>query len=155
MNDMPAIVEEARLPPGEQTKTWMFVYYTGAQQKDPQNFCSELEKSFYSEPKSLMKLNEDVKQMAAALTADANTSEVKVEKLFESCRTKITNTSNDATGITPDQRKELKDNKNPSDTLKRASGSSGDIDLLFASLATALGFDARIVLAPDRSDILF
>ena len=48
-----------------------------------------------------------------------------------------------------------KDNKNPSDTLKRGMGTGGDIDLLFAALATAAGFDARIVLAPDRGDLFF
>jgi hypothetical protein len=155
MSDMPAIIEEPRMPPEDQVKTWMLIYYSGMQQKDAQKFWSDLGKNFYGETKSLMKPNDEVKQMAASLTADAKTADEKLEKLFEFCRTKITNTSNDASGITPDERKKLKDNKNPGDTLKRGMGSSGDIDLLFASLATALGFDARIVLAPDRGDILF
>jgi hypothetical protein len=34
-------------------------------------------------------------------------------------------------------------------------GTGADIDFLFASLASAAGFDARIVLAPDRGDIFF
>jgi hypothetical protein len=34
-------------------------------------------------------------------------------------------------------------------------GTAADVDLLFAALATASGFDARIALAPDRGDIFF
>jgi hypothetical protein len=93
--------------------------------------------------------------MASSLTSEAKTDTEKLERLFEFCRTKIKNTSNDASGLTEEEKKKLKDNKSPSDTLKRATGSSGDIDLLFASLASASGFDARIVLAPDRGDIFF
>ena len=155
MSDMPAIVEESRMPPENQVKTWMLIYYTRPQQKDPQKFWSDLGKEYYSATKSLMKPNDEVKAMSASLTAEAKTSDEKLQKLFEFCRTKITNTSNDASGITPDDRKKLKENKGPGDTLKHGMGSSGDIDMLFASLATALGFDARIVLAPDRGDILF
>jgi hypothetical protein len=76
-------------------------------------------------------------------------------RLFEFCRTKIKNTSNDASGLTAEELAKAKDNKTPSDTLKRGMGSGGDIDLLFAALASAAGFDARIVLAPDRGDLFF
>jgi hypothetical protein len=155
MTSMPAIIEEARMPPEDQIKTWMLVYYSSGQAPDPQKFWSEKGRDFYSATKSLMKPNDDVKQMSATLTADAKTADEKLQKLFEFCRNKITNIYSDASGITPDERKKLKDNKNPSDTLKRGTGTSGDIDLLFASLATAAGFDARIVLAPDRGDIFF
>src|SRR5918993_438536 len=34
-------------------------------------------------------------------------------------------------------------------------GDAADIDLLFAALATAVGYDARIVLAPNRGDLFF
>ena len=155
MTAMPAVIEESRMPPEDQIKTWMLVYYSGQQKIDPQKYWSDLGKRFYNDTKSLMKPNDDVKQMAASLTADAKGSDEKLQRLFEFCRDKITNTSNDASGITPDDRKKLKDNKSPSDTLKRAMGTSSDVDLLFASLASASGFDARIVLAPDRGDIFF
>ena len=52
------------------------------------------------------------------LTADAKTEERETAKLFEFCRTKITNTSNDASGITPDDRKKLKEEQGPGDTLR-------------------------------------
>jgi hypothetical protein len=134
----------------------MLVYYANMSEKpDPEKYWSGLGKRFYENTKSLMKPNDDVKKMAASLTADAKSDTEKLQNLFDFCRYKIKNISNDASGVTAEERKKLKENKTPSDTLKREMGTSGDIDLLFASLATASGFDARIVLAGDRGDIFF
>jgi Transglutaminase-like enzymes, putative cysteine proteases len=156
LTDLPAVHEESRMPPEDQVKTWMLVYYQRATEKsDPEKYWFELAKTFYEEKKSLIKPNDEVKQLAGTLTADAKSDDEKLQRLFEFCRTKIKNTSNDASGLTPDERAKLKANKNPSDTLKRGMGNGGDIDLLFAALANASGFDARIVLAPDRGDIFF
>ena len=93
--------------------------------------------------------------MAASLVESAKTDDEKIASLFEFCRSKIKNVTNDASGMTAEERAKIKDNKNPSDTLKRGTGTPFDIDLLFGSLAIAAGFDARIVLAPDRGDIFF
>ena len=157
MTNMPAVHDESRMPPEDEVKTWMLVYYqkAGTEKLAPEKYWSDLGKSYYDRTKSLLKANDDVKQMATSLTADAKSDDEKIERLFEFCRTKIKNAGDDASGLTPDERAKLKDNKNPSDTLKRGIGGGGDIDLLFGALANALGFDARIVLAPDRGDIFF
>jgi Domain of Unknown Function with PDB structure (DUF3857)/Transglutaminase-like superfamily len=157
MTNMPAVHEESRMPPEDQIRTWMLVYYQKASfnKNDPQKYWAELGKDFYERNKSLIKANDEVKQMAASLVADAKSDDEKLERFFDFCRYKIKNTSNDASGLTAEERTKAKENKNPSDTLKRGVGNGGDIDLLFAALANASGFDARIVLAPDRSDIFF
>lgn len=157
MTNMPAVHEESRMPPEDEVKTWILVYYQKAtsEKPNPEKYWMDLGRDYYERTKSLLKANDEVKQMAAALTAEAKTDDEKIANLFDFCRYKIKNTSNDASGLTPDERAKLKENKNPSDTLKREMGSSGDIDLLFAALANAAGFDARIVLAPDRGDLFF
>lgn len=156
MTDMPAVREESRMPPEDQVKTWMLVYYTQTDSNiDPEKFWPEKGKSVYDATKSLLKVNDEVKQVAASLTSDARNDEEKLQRLFEFCRNNIKNISDDAAGLTPEERKKVKENKTPSDTLKQKMGTGADVDLLFAALATASGFDARIVLAPDRSDIFF
>ncbi|HET9478608.1 MAG TPA: DUF3857 and transglutaminase domain-containing protein, partial [Pyrinomonadaceae bacterium] len=156
MTNMPAVQEESRMPPEDQVKTWMLVYYApGDKQPEPNKYWMEVGKNYYERSKSLIKPNDEVKQMAATLTAEAKTDEEKLARLFEFCRTKIKNTSNDASGLTSEERAKLKDNKNPGDTLKRGMGTTTDIDLLFAALANASGFDARIALSPDRGDLFF
>jgi hypothetical protein len=156
MANMPAVQDEPRMPPEDQVKTWMLVYYQASDaKKEPEKYWNDVGKSFYERSKSLIKPNDEVKQLAASLIADAKTDDEKLSRLFDFCRTKIKNASNDASGLTTEERAKVKDNKNPSDTLKRGIGNSADIDLLFAALATAAGFDARIVLAPDRGDLFF
>jgi len=157
MTNVPAIHDESRMPPEDQIKIWMLVYYqrSGDDRTNPDKYWTEIGKYFYDQTKSLIKPNDEVKKMAASLVAEAKNDDEKLQLLFDFCRTKIKNVSLDSSGLTSDDRAKLKDNKNPGDTLKRGMGYSADIDQLFAALANASGFDARIVLAPDRGDIFF
>lgn len=157
MTNMPAIHEESRMPPEDQVKTWMLVYYQRAStlKPDPRKYWLQLARDYYEEKKSLIKPNDEVKKMSATLVADAKSDDERLEHLFDFCRNKIKNISNDVSGLTAEERAKFKENKNPSDTLKRGMGTGRDIDNLFAALAIASGYDARIVLAPDRGDIFF
>jgi transglutaminase-like putative cysteine protease len=157
MNNMPAIYDESRMPPENEVKTWMLIYYqnTSDDKISADKYWTDYAKRFYEVTKPLIKPNDEIKKLAPTLVADAKSDDEKLERLFEFCRTKIKNASNDASGLTPDERARLKDNKTPSDTLKRGVGTSVDIDWLFAALANASGFDARIVLSPDRGDQFF
>lgn len=155
MTNMPAVLEESRMPPEDEVKTWMLVFYSRDTVNDPQKYWFDYARRFYEETRPLLKANDAVKQMAASLTAGATGDEEKLQRIFDFCRTRIKNASDDASGLTDDERRKVKDNKSPADTLKRLIGSGADIDLLFASLATASGFDARIVLAPSRGDMFF
>ena len=156
MTDVPSMPDEARMPPDDQVKMWMLVYYSaGDGRPDPTKYWNDLGKRFYDETKSFIKPNDEVKKMSASLITDAKGDDEKLAKLFDFCRNKIRNASDDASGLTAEERAKVKDNKNPSDTLKRGIGSAFDIDMLFAALATAAGYDARIVLLPDRGDVFF
>src|SRR5688572_2221255 len=156
MTNMPAVQDEPRMPPENQVKTWMLVYYAaGDRRPEPDKYWMDVGKNFYEKTKSLIKPNDEVKQMAASLVAEAKTDDEKLARLFEFCRTKIKNTDNDASGLTSEERAKLKDNKSPGDTLKRGVGTTMDVDLLFAALANASGFDARIALSPNRGDLFF
>lgn len=156
MTNMPAMQEEAYMPPEDQVKTWMLVYYKrGDAQPDATKYWNEIGKSFYEDNKSLIKPNDEVKKLAASLIAEAKTDDEKLQRLFDYCRTNIKNTNNDASGLTAEEREKVKENKTPADTLKRGIGNGRDIDTLFAALANAAGFDARIALSPDRGDLFF
>ena len=134
----------------------MLVYYKrGDAQPDATKYWNEIGKSFYEDNKSLIKPNDEVKKLAASLIAEAKTDDEKLQRLFDYCRTNIKNTNNDASGLTAEEREKVKENKTPADTLKRGIGNGRDIDTLFAALANAAGFDARIALSPDRGDLFF
>jgi hypothetical protein len=155
MTNVPAFHEEPRMPPEDAVRPWMLVYYSKDTDLKGEKYWQEYGKRSYEEFKSLMKANDEVKTASAATIAGAATPEEKLEKLFEFCRSKIKNINDDASGLTPDDRAKLKENKSPADTLKRGMGTGTDIDMLFASMAIAAGFDARVVRLADRGDTFF
>jgi len=155
MQNMPAFHEEAYMPPENQVRTWMLVYYANDRRQTPQQFWQEIGKAFYDLTKSDMKVNDEVRKAATEAVGDAATPEQKLERLFNFCRTKIKNLSDDASGFTPEQLQKLKDNKSPADTLKRGYGWGNNINSLFAAMAIAAGFDARYAAVSDRSRHFF
>jgi hypothetical protein len=153
--NMPAYREEPRMPPEDEVRAWTLLYYTKDDKIDTAKYWKEFGKQMYEAAKPFMKVNDEVKQAATAAIGDATTPDQKLDRLYEFCRTKIKNTSSPASGLSPEERAKLKDNKTPSDTLKRGMGTAADIDLLFAAMATAVGLDARLSMSPDRSDVFF
>ena len=155
LTNMPAFREEPRMPPRDEMRAWMLIYYTIDQRLPPEKFWPKYGREIYEEYKPLMKANDDIKKAAAAAIADATTPEQKLQRLFEFCRTKIKNIYDDASGLTQADRAKLKANGSPADTLKRGMGTTRDIDLLFGALATAAGFEARLAKLSDRGDLFF
>lgn len=143
------------MPPHASVRPWMLIYYTPDENLEGEAFWKIFGTRVYELNKALIKVSDEVKQTATATIGNAATPEEKLEKLFEFCRSKIKNTGDDASGLTEEARVKLKENKSPADTLKRGMGTGGDIQMLFAGLAIAAGFDARIVYVGDRSDNFF
>jgi hypothetical protein len=155
MSNVPAFHEEPRMPPEDSVRPWMLVYYSKETKLEGEKYWQDYGKRTYEENKSRMKVSDEVKTTSAAAIAGASTPEERLEKLFEFCRSKIKNVNDDASGLTAEERAKLKGNKSPADTLKRGMGRGTDIDMLFASMAIAAGFDARLVNLSDRSDTFF
>ncbi|HEX7315107.1 MAG TPA: DUF3857 domain-containing protein [Pyrinomonadaceae bacterium] len=155
MTNVPAFREEPRMPPEYSIRPWMLVYYTSERATDANKFWDAYGRRMGASFKSLVKVNDDVRKAATEAVGDAQTPEQKLEKLYAFVRAKVKRYNDDALGLTPEQLKKIKENKSPADTLKRGLGDGKDIDLLFASLASAAGFEVRLACASDREDILF
>lgn len=155
MTNLPAFREEPRMPPEDEVRSWVFLYYSDEDKIEPLKYWKDLGKRFYEGMKDLTKANDDVKAAVPGIIGTAARPEEQLQLIYDFCRTKIKNTSDDASGLTDDERSKLKDNKSPADTLKRGQGSGLDIDLLFAALAKAAGFDARLAFSGNRDDLFF
>jgi hypothetical protein len=154
-NNLPAFREEPRMPPEDQVRSWMLLYYSDKDKITPEKYWKEHGKAVYEENKGAMKVNDEVRAAAAEAIGDANAPEQKLERLVAFCRTKIKNVYDDTTVMSEQERKKLKENHSPADTLKRGYGNGRDIDMLFAALATAAGFETRLINLPDRGDMFF
>ena len=153
VNKMPAFHEEPMMPPEDNVRAWAMIRYSGL-------FSTVL--NYYLVANGIhigfqpfLKVDDTVQKKANEIVADAKTPEEKLERIFQFCRTNIKNTNDKNAGFSEEQIEKLKENKKPSDTLKRGVGPGIDINLLFAALSNAAGFDARVVLLPDRGRRLF
>jgi hypothetical protein len=151
VTNMPAFHEEPMMPPEDSVRSWAMVRYSGLA------FLSYyiLAGTLYYGLDSFLKVDDQIKKKAAEITVGATTPEEKLTKIFDWCRTNIKNTNDLNSGFSEDDIEKLKENKKPSDTLKRGVGPGIDINLLFAALAKAAGFEPRIALLPDRGKLLF
>ncbi|HEX8128913.1 MAG TPA: DUF3857 domain-containing protein [Pyrinomonadaceae bacterium] len=154
VSNVPAYHEEPRMPPEDEVRKWMLLYYTAEKNIVPQVYWRNFGKLMYEAFKSEMKVNDDVRKKSAEIIGDAATPEQKLERLYEFCRTKIKNLDDDALNLPAEVRLKLKD-ESPSGTLKKMEGRYKDIGALFAALAIAAGFEARPAIMADRSDIFF
>jgi hypothetical protein len=155
LSKVPAFREEPRMPPEYSIRPWMLVFYTAESATNPDQFWRDHGRKMGSILKPLLKTNDDVRKAAAEAVGDAQTPEQKLERLFNFVRAKVKRYTDDALGMTAEEKKKVKENKSPADTLKRGIGTGADIDLLFGALASAAGFDVRIALTSDREDIFF
>ncbi len=151
MSNVPAFRAEPNMPPENEVRAWMLVYYTGIGEY---GLWAKIGQNTYEAYKGQLKPNDELRNAAAAAIGDATTDEQKIERLYDFCRLKIKNIEHDPS-FTEDVLAKLKENKNPTDTLRRGSGSGEEIDVLFAALAVAAGFEARVTKTSDRSDVFF
>jgi Transglutaminase-like superfamily len=141
------------MPPEDNVRSWAMVKYYSI--LSLLLGYPMLASQVYTGFQPYMKVDKEIKAKAAEITAGATTDDEKLQKIFDFVRTNIKNTQDENSGFTEDQIEKLKENKKPSDTLKRGVGPGIDINLLFAALANAAGLEARVALLPDRGQRLF
>jgi hypothetical protein len=155
LNNVPAFHEEPRMPPEDEVRSWVFLYYAEDLKREPEKYWKDQGKLLFEKTKDAMKVSDAVKAAVAGIIGDANTDQDKLQRIYDFCRTKIKNTSDDASGLTAEEKSKLKDNKSAANTLKNGRGTGGDIDMLFAALAKAAGFEVRYAVSGNRDDLFF
>jgi hypothetical protein len=157
MTNMPAYREEPRMPPTDESRTWMLLYYTP-------EILTKIPTEVYWGAWGIiveeihrpdLKANDEVKRATAEAVGDATAPEEKLKRIDKFVRARIKNIFDDAAGLSPEDRAKIKTNKSPSDTLKRGQGTAEDINMLFGAMAIAAGFDAHIAELADRSRVFF
>jgi hypothetical protein len=154
-SNVPSFKEEPRMPPEYAVRPWLLLYYTKDQKIEPERYWKDYGKAEYDSHKGVMKVSDEIKQAAADAVGTETDPEKKVRKIFDYVREKIKNIFDDRLNLSADDLKNIKENKNASDTIKRGQGNSHDINMVFAAMTTAAGFETRSARLPRRSDIFF
>ncbi|MEP7213377.1 MAG: DUF3857 and transglutaminase domain-containing protein [Acidobacteriota bacterium] len=150
MTDVPAFKDEPYMPPDDESRKFVFLTY--------QTLGSifqwfTVSMTWQEVLKKFAKPNSEIKQKAAELTAGITSDDEKLRKIYEFTQKNIKNVTYDRT-LTDEQRENLKVN-DADDALRRGMGNSMFVDLLFASLAKAAGYEVSLVRAGDRGENFF
>lgn len=155
MSNVPAFKEEPLMPPENGVRPWLLVYYAEDRDIDSEKFWQEHGKAVYNSHKSQIKVTDEIKKASLEAVKDATDPLQKVERIFYYVRDNIKNVYDDNSGLSAEEIKKLKENKNASDVLNRKTGTSHDIDILFAAMVAATGLEVRIANLPRRTDFNF
>ena len=153
--DLPAFKEEPRMPPSAQVRPWVLVYYSDGQRLERDRFWRDTGRQLFKEYKSAVKVDAAVEAAVSEAVGVEQAPERRLERLHEFCRTRIKRLDDDASGLSSEERSKLKESRSTANTLRRGSGTAHDVNLLFAALATAAGFETRVASSSDRGDIFF
>lgn len=156
LENVPALKDESRMPPEDEVRSWLLLYYTNDKNTDAMNVWSRISGAIVEvfDVKKILKPGKTLVSAAEQITAGATSPEDKIAKVFEFCKTKVRNIDYD-TSLTDEQKEEIKANKNTEDTYKKMQGTSTEINELFASLTDGLGFETRIAFGGNRSEKFF
>lgn len=156
MRNVPAIKEEAQMPPEDEVRSWLLVYYWNDQKDDATDIWAKIGGVIVQvwDVRDTLKPGKDIKTAAQEITAGATTPDEQLKRIFDFCKTKVKNITFD-TQMTDEQKDEIKPNKSVSNTYKKLQGTDEDINELFASLSAALGFETRLTFGGDRSKKFF
>jgi len=152
-SDVPAFRPEPQMPPENEVKRWMLIYYEADKIATAEKYWKDVGSQLFEATKGQTKIDDEVKELAAEIVSGAKNDDEKLRLILNHCQNKLRNTQ--SAEMTLQQRAAAKQNHNPSDTLKRGTGSSFDITLAFIALANAAGYDARIAYLSDRSENFF
>jgi hypothetical protein len=139
--NLPAAAAEPYSPQELSAGAWMFLYYASKDQELPeQQFWQKYSMEQAKARADALKLNGDLTKAATEAITGATTPAEKVQALVRYVRQRVRLVEN----------RSARDNGSARDTLKRGTGTSTDIVVLFTALARAAGFDAHLARLPDR-----
>ena len=150
LSNVPAYKIEPQMPPEDEVRKWAFVKYY---ENDPAYTWRSVNRKYLPLLTVLAKPSDPIGKKAAELVQGATTDDEKLRRIYQFIQKEIRNVDFDTTLSEADRDKVKQDHVE--DTLKLRMGNSVFIELLFASLARASGFEVNIVFSGDRSDSFF
>jgi hypothetical protein len=87
VDNVPAFREEPYMPPEDQVRSWLLLFYARKSELDKEKFWREHGKDLYNEHKRELKIDGKIKQAAAEITAGAESDAEKVARIKEFCLT--------------------------------------------------------------------
>lgn len=159
LENVPEFHEEPLMFGEPNVRPWVLLFYRSDGKREPEKYWSEVGRKQYDQMKDSLKANDEIKRAAAEAVSGASTPEEKVAALIRYIW-KHTRGFYD-TGVTQEERTKVFAKmpkgrlRTAAEVLKSGLGSGDERNLLFAGMASSVGLEARPVLLPNRTDIIF
>jgi hypothetical protein len=156
VRNIPAFEEEEHMPPMRDFRGAIFVAKTFPFWSTDKEVWKELSSYWGNEFNMAARPSGPIKKKAAELVVGATTDAEKLARLYEFCQGQIFNTSYKTTVDLQADIDKHKDEsaQSPVKTLEKGRGRADEIDMLFASLARGLGYEARLAYNASREHVL-
>jgi hypothetical protein len=150
LSNVPAFREEPAMPPEAEVRPWLLVYYSEDKKRTADKFWHDFSRKVHRQFEEGARVSDAVRKAAGHAVGDASAPEEKLRRIFEFCRTSIR-----LRPPAPGETATAKRTQSPANTLLQKAGTATDINMLFAAMARAAGFDAREARICDRGRYFF
>ena len=154
MKDIPAFRPEPWSPPLAAVRGWMLIYYTGEDEDDADGFWKRVGRSVHAAVDERLEPDRSTRALAREAIGDEERPGEKLRRLHELLRARVRDSS--SPGFPEREREKARGRAvKAQKVIERGFGEPEEIDVAFASLARAVGFDARLAFYADRRRFLF
>jgi Domain of Unknown Function with PDB structure (DUF3857) len=159
LENVPAYREEPMMPGDGNVRPWVLAFYHTDTKRTPEKYWNEIGKQAYSELRTALKVNGEIKAASQEAISGAPNDGEKALALLRYLRRHVRGLFD--TGVSDAERaavlKRLSDGhtRTSEEVFRTRLGTPDELNTLFAAMASATGLEARPVLIADRNDVAF
>lgn len=155
LTNVPPFDAEQFMPPENNFKPSV-IFFTGAKGKvDVDKEWLDIGKVYFDFYERLMSADHGIKEAAMKAVGGETDPTMKLRKIYASVQ-QLRNLSFERTRSLEERKAEhIQKNNNVADVLAHGYGNSEELTVLFVAMARSAGFDASVVLVPDRKRQFF
>jgi hypothetical protein len=156
VNDIQGVPEEDFMLPEDELQGHVeFVYTQEDHPPDAREYWNKAAKTMADSEEKFIGKRAAIRQVVDQTVSPSDSPETKLRKLYARAQQIRNWQAEQEKSSQESKREKLKDNSNSEDVLKRGYGSGLDINLFFAALAQAAGFDSSMVWLTPRNKGVF
>lgn len=155
LENIPSFEEEEYMPPEDIVRSHMDLSYVVGSFGNPGGFWAQQARTRTEGVEKFMDKRKAMERAVAQLVSPSDSPEVKLRKIYARAQ-QVRALSYEQSRTEKEEKAEhLKDNEDVEDVLKRGYARANEINLFFAALARAAGFEAAPVLTAARNRTFF
>ncbi len=155
LQNVPKFIAEEYMPPEDDFRPVVLFYYGGREMSSPERFWDESQKSITDYVEKFIGNSREIHDAAVQAIGDETDPEKKLRRLYARAQ-QVRNLTFERKRTAQEEKAEhLQRNAGVQEVLQRGYGTSWEINVTFAALARAAGFEATLLGVSDRKERSF